>query len=84
MLIIDIIRCTLRVLVTAVAAVTVTAGAVLLLLLIWLLKLMAPGRYSASAPSAMKYAEFTQSFKESKQHKSKSRQNLYKINKTLD
>ena len=84
MLIIDIIRCTLRGLVTAVAAVTVIAGAVLLLLMGWLLRIIAPGRHSASAPSAMKYAEFTQNFKESKQRKSKSQRIPDKIYKDLN
>ena len=84
MLIIDIIRCTLRGLVTAVAAVTVIAGAVLLLLMGWLLRIIAPGRNGVSAPKAVKLSSFVQNLRETDKAKAKSERIPYKINKDLN
>lgn len=84
MLIIDIIRHTLRGLVTAVAAVTVIAGAVLLLLMGWLLRLIAPGRYGVRAPKVVNLSSFVQNLRETDEAKEESERIPYKIDKDFN
>ena len=84
MLIIDIIRCTLRVIATTIAGVTVIAGAVLLLLMGWLLRLIAPGRNGVRAPKAVNLSSFVQNLRETEEAKEKSERIPYKIDKDFN
>ena len=80
MLIIDIIRHTLRGLVTAVAAVTVIAGAVLLLLMAYVLR-MVGGNHGVKAPKAVNLASFTQQFRKNSANSAEEDEIPYKIDK---